>query len=563
MSPSSVLLVTILPDDELPAVLAAFDLDPAVQPVPLGDWLSYRATVQSSRRPDSALDVLIVCLVKAGVVVTELSVARLFHTPKPDLALLVGCACGRDDTTKLCDVVVSAGGVYYYGPVGGDGNPRPELKQPDRSLTNWVEVQLTQAKLKKYGWLESMQAAFQTLKKHEPKAELPETLDPSVHFRKIASSEKIVTSADVKKLAKADGTIYAGEKEGFGFANVCDTEPGLQKRWLVIRGVSDFGDKQQREQWKLGATVTAASFARCLIQQFDDFLFNVVASERTANRISPSAGTDNRLPQHSLFSRKPIPDLMRIASRDDGLDLSSVRFTRELTISQLERICSGTNSKKILRDARARAYGAKYGKRAQTEDERYTLVGFENWQREFIQVLKQAIAPCEMSGLDVLDVGIGTGTELRELVGQVRSLIVVDIAQAALQTAKSLLKLESANAKCCAGEDLKGIRNGSIDLYISLRTFQSTLFDRERALAEARRVLRPGGRVLLSIPTKFHDLMTNKVTEGLLVSPEMVDVSADLPFQEADQLRRLLAASQFTGFGFCTGAVEIYAWAAR
>lgn len=44
MSHPSVLLVTILPDDELPAVLAAFGLDPGGSPTNLAGRSSFSAT---------------------------------------------------------------------------------------------------------------------------------------------------------------------------------------------------------------------------------------------------------------------------------------------------------------------------------------------------------------------------------------------------------------------------------------------------------------------------------------------------------------------------------------
>lgn len=559
MSPPHVLLVTILPETELPAVLMAFDCDPR-QSERVLDWESYRTRLTSSREGHREVDILIVCLTKQGNTETQASVSKLLPRTKPQLALLVGCACGRDDTTKFCDVVVSTDGVYYYEPVGGNGSLRPVFKQPSNSLANTLAVMLTKANLTKYGWPARVESRCRRLKRQVTMAKLPRPFDPSVHFRVVASGEKVVTSTYLKRLARNQGNIYAGDKESAGFAMACDTDPELQRRWLAVRGVSDFGKKDEREQWKVGASLAAALFARSLIERIDFWSEAVTPGGQGVSGTTRSVPAVPHIEEHSLYSRKRIPDLMRIASREQGLDLSFVRFTRDLTISQLERICWGAK-RKILREARARAYEEKYGKRTPTEDERFTLVGFKHWQAEFARVLVEAVAPRSLSALDILDVGVGNGTELQQFVGKVKSLTVVDIARTALQEATSLLK--GVKSRCCAAEDLDCVGSASVDAYISLRTFQSTLFDPEPALAEARRVLRPNGSILLSIPTKFHDLMTDKVTEGLLVGPETNDVSADLPLQELDRLRRLLQASQFTDIGFSSGHVEIYVWARR
>ena len=82
-------------------------------------------------------------------------------------------------------------------------------------------------------------------------------------------------------------------------------------------------------------------------------------------------------------------------------------------------------------------------------------------------------------------------------------------------------------------------------------------------MAEAHRVLRKDGRLVLSIPTRFYDPISRRVTEGLLLSPEADDVSAELPWEEVGHLRRLLGASQFEAIEVRSGAVELYVWGKR
>lgn len=50
---------------------------------------------------------------------------------------------------------------------------------------------------------------------------------------------------------------------------------------------------------------------------------------------------------------------------------------------------------------------------------------------------------------------------------------------------------------------MKDIESFSVDLYISLRTYQSTLFDVKESLHEAYRVLAKGGGIVISIPAMY------------------------------------------------------------
>jgi ubiquinone/menaquinone biosynthesis methyltransferase len=100
----------------------------------------------------------------------------------------------------------------------------------------------------------------------------------------------------------------------------------------------------------------------------------------------------------------------------------------------------------------------------------------------------------------ILDVASGTGDiPLRVLrrigrnTGDIERLIVSDICPQMLALAKVKLENRAPNLEFLNldAHDLAGIRSGSIDVYSI--SFAMKICDRERVLAEAMRVLKPGG----------------------------------------------------------------------
>lgn len=158
----------------------------------------------------------------------------------------------------------------------------------------------------------------------------------------------------------------------------------------------------------------------------------------------------------------------------------------------------------LVCSARETAFSAKYA--APREDEKLVdvtvlgVAGIQEWHIYLGQFLSK-LGITDIKNIDVLDVGIGNAYASRIFLDNCASLTGIDISREALNYAKD--KLPNATLKVGSAEDLKDVDSFSKDLYISLRTYQSTLFDIKESLHEAYRVLANGGGIVISIPNMF------------------------------------------------------------
>jgi ubiquinone/menaquinone biosynthesis C-methylase UbiE len=96
----------------------------------------------------------------------------------------------------------------------------------------------------------------------------------------------------------------------------------------------------------------------------------------------------------------------------------------------------------------------------------------------------------------VVDVGCGTGAAVRELAAHGVRVIGVDVGEAVLDVARERARLSPTAEFVLADAAALPLDDGSVDGYRAERLF-AHLTDPAAALAEARRVLAPGGRIVL------------------------------------------------------------------
>lgn len=533
-------IVSVRVDTEHPALLATFGLKPDSGPSQIVNDVRIWCT-QLMKKMGAPLNVALTYLGETGNLPAITETQKILSVTKPKSIYLVGTAAGRRDRTSICDVVVSSDAVMYYGSGyqrdSGIGD-RPKYYNPNPSTKKEVESFFAN-RMKSLDWEDEYSSIIRLYRQYDKSLPLPDR-EPNIHFNRIASGEQVLEEVALKSICKYDGLIRAGEMEGYGFAHACQ-EPEID--WLVIRGISDFGNREDRKKWATLATIMACSFLKI-------FLMHTAIPERL---------------QESIYVREKIPDIMRRILKERSIDITSVKFVLDLTISELERICHLRyprrpleDIREIVRQARATAFEHKYADRTEQDDERYKDKDIKPWKEE-VQSLLSHLNILDINTKKVINVGIGNGLEAKGLFDNIEEFIGIDISGKALAQAKE--RCSKMKSIVTDAEDLRDVENESQDVYISFRTYQSTLFDIKTAVLEAYRVLKPGGTILISIPYVFVE-ESGKIVKGLLI-PETDEVDPDLPYDLVDRIRRMLNRLNFNNIGIRTGMVEIYVYGKR
>lgn len=252
------------------------------------------------------------------------------------------------------------------------------------------------------------------------------------------------------------------------------------------------------------------------------------ATSSALNPVAPSVPPVPvaQLSDRSKYARYRISQIFKEQMRNRGLNIDNLDLDHGIHVQDIEVLCQRLyftdKPPEMIRTAidesRGIAFATKYAD--PTEDEKLLdpreikLEGLRHWE-EYLGVVLRALGLSPLlEGVDLLDVGAGNGWAVRSLYGKAGRVRAVDLSDPALG------RFGAAHAKSVerytvAAERLDGIESSSVQLYLSFRTYQSTLFHRRGAIQEAFRVIEYGGAIVLSVPTMYLD-EERQVLRGLI-----------------------------------------------
>lgn len=183
---------------------------------------------------------------------------------RPSVLLLVGIAAGMRHKVRIGDVVMVERVVAYEHEaltVGGDGTrqiePRPRIMEIHEGMRQTVlhyepdVKRLTDMFVRLMGTFPTPPPG----KEEEWKEHVAASLTCK-RLVTIASGEKLLRDPQkLHEVRRLHGRVEAGEMEAEGFAKAC----GTKVPWLVIRGISDFGDELKDDRFHELASRSAAA----------------------------------------------------------------------------------------------------------------------------------------------------------------------------------------------------------------------------------------------------------------------------------------------------------------
>ncbi len=261
--PADVVILTIV-DVELRAILATLGLsDQAREKLPNGTVV-HRTTLASALPGRGPLRVVVACVASAGNPGAAALATQLAVTFRPKCMVLVGIAAGMRDKHRLGAVLI-AERIVAYEPealVARSDGTRERRRRPEvldvpfairQDVVHYaIDTVMLERRLGDLGFALVESGVSDRMKRFEVSKGAT-----------IAAGEKLIRDAALLRTVREQihDKVEAGDMESFGFAKACEQQ---DVRWVVIRGISDFGDPEKADN----AQPLAATAASILVVDF-------------------------------------------------------------------------------------------------------------------------------------------------------------------------------------------------------------------------------------------------------------------------------------------------------
>lgn len=290
-APVDVVVLTVIPA-ELRALQDALGLDPARRERSEHGSVFQRTSLPSELLGRS-LNLVLGCVGEAGNAPAASAATEMIATHHPRAVLLMGIAAGLREKTRIGEVVLSDR-VVAYEPAAlvrtADGRsvtqPRPEIERAPHAILQDVTFYRPDARRLRSAFKKAGGAVPEA--KDETQRSLFEkhvATGVTARTATIASGEKLLRDPErFRALRELHGKVEVGEMEAAGLVDACRR---ASLPWLVVRGISDFGDDFKDDAFHGFAAMTAAVVLVDFLRHGYSLGAVGTAESRTGGRQSP------------------------------------------------------------------------------------------------------------------------------------------------------------------------------------------------------------------------------------------------------------------------------------
>jgi len=288
------------------------------------------------------------------------------------------------------------------------------------------------------------------------------------------------------------------------------------------------------------------------IYRYPEYLQNIILKQNEKKYLN----SKQHLSNCSYYSTKRIGNLLVEKLKENGYNISPKEIYKNKKVLDLIKFLVNKFNTKYEESMRLISEGLKYA-----FNEKYSSYEYSNdvrsldteWKQNFISICDSVLSE-SINDKKIIDIGVGSGTEATILFSNCNDITFVDIAPIGLTKIKN--KIPKAQIINSMAEELP-LLDDTYDLYVSLRTYNSSFFDVKKSLSEAYRVLKNKGAIILSVANGFLNYRENNIISGLIIPGlDFIDI-----YRGIDMVRNLskeFSNNNFKNVQIHTTKEEIY-----